>query len=203
MNFHVPETGDCRFIYILPFSETEALVEYTLFTGELLKRDEYVKPLEQWINQHLGLSSYRILEEEFGVIPMSDEPVSEFPHPRVTRIGTAGGYTNPATGYTFATTQKRLGQLVRHFLQTGQWQAGTPIRHRRFDLYASVPSMSCPTVTWLRQRCSGTCIGITPLIGYLDFWMGRAPLGRTSFDADDPVSTLHKSWGQVLRRRIL
>lgn len=138
MNFQVEDTGDCRFIYILPFSSTEALVEYTLFTGELLQRDGYVQPLEKWIQDNLGITKYEVLEQEFGVIPMSDEPVDEFPHAHVTRIGTAGGYTNPATGYTFSTTQKRLGQLVQHFVRTGQWQTGTPIRHRRFDLYASV-----------------------------------------------------------------
>jgi len=204
MNFHVPETGDCRFIYILPFSETEALVEYTLFTGELLKRDEYVKPLEQWINQHLGLSSYRILEEEFGVIPMSDEPVSEFPHPRVTRIGTAGGYTNPATGYTFATTQKRLGQLVRHFLQTGQWQAGTPIRHRRFDLYASVlldvlsnGDVAASKVFWDLYRHN-------PIDRVFRFLDGESTFGEElRLMLTTPYLPFTKAGGQVLRRRIL
>lgn len=137
MNFHLPDAGDCRFIYILPFNETEALVEYTLFTDSLLEDEEYVKGLSSWIRDQLGVSEYAILEKEFGVIPMSDEPVAEFPYPGVIRIGTAGGYTSPATGYTFRATQKRLAQLVYSYMSTGRWKVDAPVRAPRFDFYAS------------------------------------------------------------------
>ncbi len=138
MNFQVPHSGDCRFIYILPFSETEALVEYTLFTEKVLEESEYINVLTEWISKELGLNEYEILEQEFGVIPMSDEPVEEFPLPHVIRIGTAGGYTNPATGYTFKTTQKRVTQLVEHYKQTGNWRMKSRLREPRFDFYSSV-----------------------------------------------------------------
>lgn len=138
MNFQVPHSGDCRFIYILPVSETEALVEFTLFTPKLLEDSEYKDALSNWIAEHLGLNHYEILEREFGVIPMSDEPVNEYPFPHIIRIGTAGGYTNPATGYTFKTTQKRIAQLVNHYKQTGSWMSKSRVRERRFDFYASV-----------------------------------------------------------------
>ncbi|MBK7342846.1 MAG: lycopene cyclase [Saprospiraceae bacterium] len=138
MNFQVPETGDCRFMYILPFSETEALVEYTLFTEKLLEESAYADVLKDWIATHLGLTDFEILEREFGVIPMSDEPVNEFPFPHVIRIGTAGGYTNPSTGYTFRSTQKRIAQIVDQFSKTGQWRPTGPVRQARFDFYASV-----------------------------------------------------------------
>ncbi len=137
MNFQVPDSGDCRFIYILPLSETEALVEYTLFTEALLSKEAYEAGLTSWIQTHLGSTDYQILEREFGVIPMSDEPVEEFPFSNVIRIGTAGGYTNPATGYTFRTTQKRIAQLIAHYTTTGEWKPDAPLREPRFNFYAS------------------------------------------------------------------
>lgn len=138
MNFNIAQKeGEARFIYVLPFSETKALIEFTIFGEELLSQEEYDKELHNYLKTQLN-SSYQVLEEEFGVIPMSDVPTEEFPSPRVVRIGIAGGSTNPATGYTFANTQKRLQELVKSLivkkspvLKQGWW-------HQRHTFYASV-----------------------------------------------------------------
>jgi lycopene beta-cyclase len=45
---------------------------------------------------------------------MSDEPHEEFPAQKTIRIGTAGGYVKPSTGYSFQRTQRRLQQLVEN-----------------------------------------------------------------------------------------
>jgi lycopene beta-cyclase len=79
-----------------------------------------------------------VTEEEFGVIPMSDAPVAEHPNRHVVRIGTAGGYVRPSTGYTFARTQRHLQAMVRNLEQTGQPHRRPSWFARRFQLYDSI-----------------------------------------------------------------
>lgn len=114
MDFRIPQHGECRFMYVLPFSETEALVEFTLFTPALLPPDAYDAELKTYLRDFLNMNDFEIRETEFGIIPMTDEPTTERPGPRVVRIGTAGGTTRPSTGYTFARTQRRLHTIARN-----------------------------------------------------------------------------------------
>ncbi|WP_420155043.1 lycopene cyclase family protein [Siphonobacter sp.] len=113
MDFRIEQKNECRFVYVMPFSATEALVEFTLFTPALLTPNEYDEALRAYLKDFFSLETYEITEEETGIIPMSDEPMPEQPSPHVIRIGTAGGYTRASTGYTFTRTQKRLQALVR------------------------------------------------------------------------------------------
>jgi len=138
MNFSVPQiNSECRFIYVLPFSDRKALIEYTVFSEHLLHEKEYDEALLDYI-QKSGIQSFRIVEEESGVIPMSDEPTEEFPGKRIVRIGTSGGYTNPSTGYTFRYTQKRLTEMVRALEIHGSPYLKSHWADRRFSLYASI-----------------------------------------------------------------
>lgn len=138
MNFNIEQKGDCRFIYILPFDERTALVEYTLFSETLLPKEEYDSELKKYITEQLHLSDYKIIEEEFGIIPMSDVDTQEFPSKHIIRIGTAGGYTNAATGYTFQNTQRKLRSLVEALEKTNSPKAKENRFNRRFRFYASV-----------------------------------------------------------------
>lgn len=139
MNFAVKQKNDeCRFIYVLPFDSKTALVEYTLFSENILSEKEYDDELNEYIKNELKLTDYQILEDEFGVIPMSDEPTNEFPSKRIIRIGTAGGYTNPATGYTFQNTQRRLRKIIEMLEKTGKPHIKDSFLKKRFGLYASV-----------------------------------------------------------------
>lgn len=111
-DFRVEQAGDCRFAYILPFSATKALIEFTVFSENLLPPDEYNFYLRKYIGEVLQIEKFEILETETGVIPMSDEPHKENPAPKIIRIGTAGGYVKSSTGYSFERTQRRLKSLV-------------------------------------------------------------------------------------------
>ncbi len=138
MDYRVAQHGDCRFLYVLPFDQHTALVEFTLFNQKLLTDAEYEADLTQYIATYLDTGSYQITETEFGVIPMTDEPAPEHPMPHIVRIGTSGGYTKASTGYTFQRTQRYLQALVNNMTQTGQ-----PVhqRHwfdRRFAFFDSI-----------------------------------------------------------------
>ncbi len=111
-DFRVAQQNECRFVYILPLSSKKALIELTVFSDNILANGEYETPLKKYISDILKIENYRITETERGIIPMSDEPHEKFPAAKIIRIGTAGGYVKPSTGYSFQRTQRRLQKLV-------------------------------------------------------------------------------------------
>jgi lycopene beta-cyclase len=73
MDFSVEQKGNTRFMYVLPTSKTEALLEYTLFSKELLSKEEYETEIQKYI-ENLGITEYEIIEKEQGNIPMTCYP---------------------------------------------------------------------------------------------------------------------------------
>lgn len=115
MDFSVAQKGNTRFMYVLPLSSTEALLEYTLFSPILLKKDEYETQIKNYITA-LGISEYEIIEKEAGNIPMTCYPFWKHNTKNILNIGSAGGWTKASTGYTFKNTQKKSKAVVQ-FLQ--------------------------------------------------------------------------------------
>ncbi len=111
-DFRVEQQNECRFIYILPVSAKKALIEFTVFSDNLLPQNEYDFYIKKYLSDVLKIEKYNITETESGVIPMSDEPHEIFPAPKIIRIGTSGGFVKPSTGYSFYRTQKILKNLV-------------------------------------------------------------------------------------------
>ena len=130
--------GDTRFVYVMPFGPRQALVEYTVFSPELLRDDEYRAWLREYIHEFLGLDEYAIHEEEHGVIPMTDVPFDTFNSPCVMNIGTAGGRTKPSTGYTFLRIQDHARQIAQALKVTGRPHVGEAFARKRFRFYDSV-----------------------------------------------------------------
>lgn len=117
MDFSVPQKGNTRFMYVLPFSKTEALVEYTLFSENLLKQEEYEQAIKKYITEKLGVKNYQITETERGSIPMTSFDFAKKNTPNMLYIGTAGGWTKASTGYTFKKTSTKVAQLITHLKQ--------------------------------------------------------------------------------------
>ncbi len=138
MDFRADQQGDCRFVYVLPFNETTALVEYTIFNERLLPEADYEQALKQYINNFLDTGGYQISETEYGVIPMSDVPTKERPSKHIVRIGTAGGHTKPSTGYTFQRTQRAMLAMVRSLVNRGKPRRRPSWVRKRFKLYDSI-----------------------------------------------------------------
>lgn len=111
MDFSVEQKGNTRFMYVLPTSSTEALLEYTLFSKELLALSEYENEIQNYI-QKLGITEYEIVEKEQGNIPMTCFPFWKNNSKNILNIGSAGGWTKASTGYTFKNTTKKAKQLV-------------------------------------------------------------------------------------------
>lgn len=115
MDFSVAQKGNTRFMYVLPTSKTEALLEYTLFSHQHLKKEEYENEIQQYIEK-LGITNYEIVEKEQGSIPMTCYPFWKSNTKNVINIGTSGGWTKASTGYTFKNSDKKSSELVA-FLQ--------------------------------------------------------------------------------------
>ena len=115
MDFSVEQKGNTRFMYVLPTSKTEALLEYTLFSHQHLKKEEYENEIQQYIEK-LGITNYEIVEKEQGSIPMTCYPFWKSNTKNVINIGTSGGWTKASTGYTFKNSDKKSSELVA-FLQ--------------------------------------------------------------------------------------
>ena len=116
MDFSVEQKGNTRFMYVLPTSENEALLEYTLFSKELLLKEEYESEIRKYI-QKLGITDYEIVEKEQGNIPMTCYPFWKHNSKNVINIGSAGGWTKASTGYTFKNTVKKSKKLVPFLLK--------------------------------------------------------------------------------------
>jgi lycopene beta-cyclase len=138
MDFRIDQKGDCRFMYVLPKSEFEALVEYTVFSENLLQDEEYEKALEKYCREELGLGSYTIQEKEYGVIPMTNEPIPKTQSSRVINIGTAGGHTKASTGYTFAFIQKRCRKIAANLVDNKLPLEGLDSKFDKYLLYDSI-----------------------------------------------------------------
>ena len=58
MDFRLDQKHGTTFMYMLPTSENQALVEYTLFTPEVLEKDDYKRELTSYIQDELELSDF-------------------------------------------------------------------------------------------------------------------------------------------------
>lgn len=114
MDFDVQQMDGVTFMYVLPFTETEALIEHTLFSGKLLSDSEYEEGIRAYLIENYGLKDddYTILRKEKGVIPMEDRHYPAWYCDRVLNIGTVGGLTKPSTGYTFTRIQQHTKEIV-------------------------------------------------------------------------------------------
>ncbi|MFE7029254.1 lycopene cyclase family protein [Streptomyces sp. NPDC057621] len=129
MDFRVPQPRHgLAFGYVLPLAPDRALVEYTEFSRIPLTRAAYESALGQYGREILELGAFTVERAEQGVIPMTDARFPRRIGTAVSRIGTAGGATRPATGYTFAAVQ-RQSRAVATALRDGR--AGAPRPHAR------------------------------------------------------------------------
>jgi lycopene beta-cyclase len=131
-DFRTPQKGCMRFFYILPFSRRRALVEYTLFSADLLKPHEYDRALADYIENTRGIARYNITETETGVIPMTDRPFPRKLSPHVLAIGTKGGLVKPSSGYGFLRFQQDAANIVSSLVSYGHpFQIPAPSRRYR------------------------------------------------------------------------
>ena len=134
MDFSIDQKDETRFFYVLPLSDKKALIEFTVFSKDLLKKDEYELELIKYIKS-LKIDKYKIIENEFGVIPMTCYPFERKNTSKILNIGTAGGWTKPSSGYTFKFIEKNTIKLLAHIKKNTQFSNfKIKTRHWIYDL---------------------------------------------------------------------
>ena len=116
MDFSISQNSNTRFMYVLPFSKKEALIEYTLFSDSLLNQKEYENALNEYL-RGLGIGKFSIKSKESGKIPMTVFPFEKQNSKNILHIGTAGGWSKPSTGYTFKNIERKTKALVKFLKQ--------------------------------------------------------------------------------------
>jgi lycopene beta-cyclase len=195
-----PGTG---FVYVLPFSPREALVE--LVTLHPVDAEPVLH--DYLLNAH-GLAEVELLDRESGVSPLTDRPFPWHQGRRVRLLGVASGRLKPSTGYALTRIVDDCAAIVRSLERDGHPMvapADAP-GHRLLDgvllelwerrpeaipgVFAAMFLRNPPdrVLRFLDERESATelarLIGSlpwTPFLGAAVRWLARrarAPLGR-------------------------
>lgn len=112
-DFRTENQSPFQFFYVLPFSETEALIEYTLFSKEHLSEAQYEMALSEYVNEVLQVSNYTITEKEAGAIPMTAYAFNKKTVKGLYKIGTASGSVKASSGYAFVNIQRNTKEIAK------------------------------------------------------------------------------------------
>ena len=133
MDFNVPQQGATAFMYQLPLNDTEALVEYTIFSENVLGIAEYDKVLDAYLAKEFPGATYTTTHQEIGAIPMTQIELASTQAPIYT-IGALGAAIKASTGYAFQFIQEQCKNIVI------QLELGLPLqtkvhntRHQFYD----------------------------------------------------------------------
>ena len=130
MDFRCDQTQGMHFIYCLPFSDQEALIESTLFSPELAPTDFYEAAIISYLKSICDLSVFKINRRESGVIPLGMLGRHD---PGLVGIGANGGAIRPSSGYAFSFIQKQIDHAVSNATAGEPLTVGVP--HSAFELW--------------------------------------------------------------------
>jgi lycopene beta-cyclase len=135
MDFRVPAAQGLNFIYILPYSETRALVESTCFTEKAIPWHQHIENVQGYLASNFG-DDYWIEAEESGSLPMVVRSSTEIEsNGRLFRIGAGGDGIRPSSGYAFHRIQRSTRAIAEMLCSTGEVKdvSVAPDRYRLLD----------------------------------------------------------------------
>lgn len=133
MDFSIDQYGETRFMYVLPTSTTQALVEVAIFSNSIITQEGYDAIITQYIEKDLAITEYTIEEEEFGIIPMTTYDFEQHNTTRITLFGTGGNGVKASTGYAFTRIQEQCDSIVSAI--AGGKKDFRPKFPKRFKIY--------------------------------------------------------------------
>ncbi len=133
MDFNVPQMDATAFMYLLPMTDKKALIEYTLFSPNILETAEYDLVLNTYMEEHYKGQTYNIVHTEQGAIPMTTKKITSNIS-SVISIGTMGDAVKASTGYAFQFIQKQTQQIVKQLKLNQTLDASVHYtRHQFYD----------------------------------------------------------------------
>jgi lycopene beta-cyclase len=146
MDFRVRSQSGLNFMYVLPYSETEALVESTCFDSEPLAWNRHIAQVQEYILDNFG-DDYWIEGEESGNLPMSSKRIRTVIARNFFAVGAAGGAIRPSSGYAFHRIQRTTRELAERIVagrSLGSVRPSSP-KYRFFDsVFLDVVSSDLP-----------------------------------------------------------
>ena len=138
MDFQQNSEQLTTFFYILPYSENEALIEYTVFSTQELDYKKMEPAIAEYISTSLGQKNFEILFKEEGSIPMTTFAASNVISQKITHLGTIAGCSKPSTGYTFHNIQKHCKSIVENLENAASNEKGIWSRKLRYAFYDNI-----------------------------------------------------------------
>lgn len=124
MEFQPAPHGQVHFVYVLPYTERRALVEYTEIAppDRVSSEAELLRHLERWLGARW--SHFDVHEREAGSLPLGEIPSQ----PRT--VGATAGALRPSSGYGFLTSWEQADQRARELcgLRGGSAERGSLVR---------------------------------------------------------------------------
>ena len=135
LDFRTPQPQGLRFLYVLPLSVRQALVEYVLCGPVPSRQEACERAVRTYLSDVLRLDEYRIVREEHGITPLTDWPFPRRAGAHIMTVGVKGGRIKPSAGYAFTRMQQDAAAIVRSLLEQGHpFQVpASPRRYRYFD----------------------------------------------------------------------
>jgi len=125
MDATVEQLGGYRFVYCLPYSETELLVEDTYYTdGPELQSQEVDARIKDYIRDRLSVDHFEVVRREKGVLPITLGVEDDYWAPPA--LGIRGGFYHAVTGYSFPNALKNAEWIAYKIDLFGDnWDAET------------------------------------------------------------------------------
>ena len=110
MDFNIPQNDFTQFMYVLPVSKHEALVEVTRFGRTQFDEELAADQLRNYLLTYN--ETYHVLDIERGVLPMSQNAEQYHRSARVISTGSRAGKLKSTTGYAFKNMYNHAKELV-------------------------------------------------------------------------------------------
>jgi lycopene beta-cyclase len=115
------ETPEFDFVYVLPYSDTYALVNCAFVTPYATNID---KPtceavLHEYITHRMSIQHFTVEKACYGRIPLTSHPFARNTNSHIMPIGVRGGMVKPSTSYAFMRILKDSQSIAQSLATTG------------------------------------------------------------------------------------
>ncbi len=135
MDFRTAQTDGVNFIYVLPYSNREALVESTAFSQNPASRNNHLNAVTTYVAENFG-DDYDIKSEESGELPMTTAKMPTKLGERIFAVGVAGGSARPSSGYAFHRIQRQTSEIARAIIE--KQEIPQTFASRKYDFFDAV-----------------------------------------------------------------
>jgi lycopene beta-cyclase len=130
MDFRCDQSHGMHFIYCLPFSDSQALVESTVFSPNIEQDEFYEGAISTWLSDCARVGQFKVLRREKGAIPLG---LMRRHDQNFQGIGGNCGAIRPSSGYAFSFIHKQIRKAIKSFEESKKLIFVSP--HKKIDLW--------------------------------------------------------------------